>query len=45
MCSNIKEYVKNLFQGIASIIPCERYVSSNAKMVSPNKPNSMSFWY
>ena len=31
MCSNIKEYVKNLFQGIASIILCKRYVSGNVK--------------
>ena len=31
MCSNIKEYVKNLFQGIASIILCKRFVSSNVK--------------
>ena len=31
MCSNIKEYVKILFQGIASIILCKRYVSGNVK--------------
>ena len=31
MCTNIKEYVKNLFQGIASIILCKRSVSGNVK--------------
>ena len=31
MCSNIKEYVKKLFQGIASIILCKCYVSDNVK--------------
>ena len=31
MCSNIKQYVKNLFHGIASIILCKRYVSGNVK--------------
>ena len=36
-------YVKNLFQGIASIILCKRYVSSNIKDGVPNKPNSMNF--
>ena len=43
MCSNIKEYVKNLFQGIASIILCKRMFPETSKMVSPNKPNSMNF--
>ena len=31
MCSNIKEYVKNLFQGITSIILCKHCVSGNVK--------------
>ena len=31
MCSNIKEYVNNLFQVIARIILSKRYVSGNAK--------------
>ena len=30
MGSNIKEYVKNLFQGITSIVLCN-YVSGNVK--------------
>ena len=29
MCSNVKEYVKNLLQGIANTIPWKRYVFSN----------------
>ena len=31
MCSNIKECVKNLFQGIVNIILCKRYVSGNVR--------------
>ena len=31
MCSKIKEYVKKLFQGIASIIFCKPYVSGIIK--------------
>ena len=43
MGSIIKEYVKKLFQGIASIVLCKKYFLVTSKMVSSNKQNPMIF--
>ena len=37
MGSNRKEYVKNLFQGVVSVILCKRYVSGNVKKICVTK--------
>ena len=43
MGSNKREYVKNLFQGIASTVLCKNYVSGNVKDDIKNEAKSNDF--
>ena len=45
MCSSIQDYLKKLFQGIASIILSKGYVSGNVKDNVTKSAKLIEMWY